>query len=506
MTFFNKPKSGVSSWTFLFYFKFDSLLSSGAPVLLRLKSTGTVTDWTLTADNTGFIWTGTDASGSTVYNGTGTYGGGVSPTSWIAMQLNLIQSGGSVDVNSKWHSVGSETFFVMGAGGPDYAGTVGNVTSVTVGPNSLPPMSIGHVAVFPKEAEFGTTTFMQGSNGYVGETAGRRLLRLSAEEGIPVAVAGEPDETEPMGRQRSDTFLNLLDSCADADGGILHETRNGLGLIYRTRASLYNQTPLALSYGTGHVFDPFEPIEDDGEIRNDVTVTREGGSSARAALETGALSIQPAPDGVGAYTDAVTLNLANDGQPPNHAGWRVHLGTVDEARYPRVRVNLAGTAWSSDTQLTRKAGALDAGDLVTIGDLPPWLPPGPVSLMVQGYTERLDAFLWDITWNATPGTPWTVAEVDGEDRVDSDSSVLTSAVSSSATTLTVGSALIDVWTTDPTDLPIPILVGGERMSVTAISGTSSPQTFTVTRAINGIVKAHSSGTAVHVGRPAIVAL
>ncbi|WP_433537600.1 hypothetical protein ACQPZK_07595 [Micromonospora sp. CA-249363] len=479
LTFYNKPKSSVPSWTFLFYFKFDSTPPSGAPVLLRLKTTGTVTDWALTADNTGFIWTGTDASGATVYNGTGTYGGGVSPTGWIALQLNVIQVGGSVDVNSKWHAVGSGGFFVMDPGGPNYTGTVGNVTSVTVGPNTLPPMSLAHMAVFPQEAEFGTTSFVQGSAGYVGETAGRRALRLGSEQGIPVIVAGDPDVTEPMGKQGADTFLNLLKSCADADGGILHETRAGLGLVYRTRASCYNQTPVEASYSGGHVSTPFEPIEDDSAIRNDVTVTRQGGSSARVAVESGPLSIQSAPDGVGVYEEAVTLNLAADSQASNAAGWRTHLGTVDEARYPRVRFDLASSAWSADPLLTRKAAALDSGDLLAVTDLPSTLPPGPIDLMVQGYTERLDAYDWDITFNATPGTPWTVGEVDSDTRVDSDSSVVASAITSTATSMLVSSKPIDVWTTDATNFPIPILVGGEEMSATAIAPAFA-DTFTRT--------------------------
>ena len=37
-------------------------------------------------------------------------------------------------------------------------------------------------------------------------------------------------------------------------------------------------------------------------------------------------------------------------------------------------------------------------------------------------------------------------------------------------------------------------VGGERVTVTNITGASSPQTFTVTRSVNGVVKAHTSGT------------
>jgi hypothetical protein len=42
--------------------------------------------------------------------------------------------------------------------------------------------------------------------------------------------------------------------------------------------------------------------------------------------------------------------------------------------------------------------------------------------------------------------------------------------------------------------------------VTAISGSSSPQTFTVTRSVNGVVKAQSSGAAVALFQPSYVTL
>jgi hypothetical protein len=44
-------------------------------------------------------------------------------------------------------------------------------------------------------------------------------------------------------------------------------------------------------------------------------------------------------------------------------------------------------------------------------------------------------------------------------------------------------------------------VGGERVTVTNITGASSPQTFTVTRSVNGVIKAHSAGAEVHLWSP-----
>jgi hypothetical protein len=58
----------------------------------------------------------------------------------------------------------------------------------------------------------------------------------------------------------------------------------------------------------------------------------------------------------------------------------------------------------------------------------------------------------------------------------------------------------------PQEFPFDVTVGGEVCTVTGITGASSPQTFTVVRAVNGISKAHSSGEAVSLAQPMIIAL
>jgi hypothetical protein len=54
--------------------------------------------------------------------------------------------------------------------------------------------------------------------------------------------------------------------------------------------------------------------------------------------------------------------------------------------------------------------------------------------------------------------------------------------------------------------PFDITFGGERATVTEVAGTSSPQTFTVTRSVDGVVKPQQGGTAVHVANPLRTAL
>jgi hypothetical protein len=55
----------------------------------------------------------------------------------------------------------------------------------------------------------------------------------------------------------------------------------------------------------------------------------------------------------------------------------------------------------------------------------------------------------------------------------------------------------------PQDFNFSVRAGGEVMTVTAIAGDTSPQTFTVTRGVNGIYKAHPAGTRLQLARVAV---
>jgi hypothetical protein len=54
--------------------------------------------------------------------------------------------------------------------------------------------------------------------------------------------------------------------------------------------------------------------------------------------------------------------------------------------------------------------------------------------------------------------------------------------------------------------PVDMIVGGELVRVTSISGTGTTQTFVVQRATNGIRKSHAAGTEIRLFRGAIVGL
>ncbi|MFD5425205.1 hypothetical protein [Streptomyces sp. NPDC127084] len=360
-----------------------------------------------------------------------------------------------------------------------YTGTMGYAAGVSgVWGANTEGMAIGHlgaIALPGSGTTAGSVIYENADEGYDGETAIDRLNRLANEEAAIVDLSWIDGDTtrasELVGPQRPEPLLDLLESCAAVDGGLLYEPTTRLGLVYRDRTSLENQTvALALNYAAdGEVGPPLEPTEDDQRLRNDVTVTRQGGTSGRAVLEEGPLSVQAPPNGVGVYEESVTLDLHSDAQPAPHAGWRMHLGTVDEARYPTVHVMLHAAP-----QLIPAVLAMELGDRLTISNPPAWLPPDPIDQMALGYTEVLDQYTWDIYLNCVPASPYTVGVLDSATlgRADTDGSVLAAAVSSSATAMTVLATDGPSWTRDPADVPFDVRMGGERVTVTAITGAA----------------------------------
>lgn len=417
-------------------------------------------------------------------------------TAWGLLRLEAEQNGGNIDWNMHWVPLGSGgTIFFSGS----LAGTLGRVTQLANLAVAPPDgMSVGHMIV-SRDTTIGWLA--PADTGFTGETAARRALRLASEHDTSMIVIGDPDDSEPMGPQRALPLPQLFDECAAADLSVLGEQRYNSGLFFRTRASLYNQQP-AMIIDAG-LDNPFEPTEDDQLLHNDITVTRVNGSSARAVDQD---AIDDSELGEGLYDQSVTLNLADDDRLAGHAAWRLSMGTWPEMRYPSIPVLLKSReqvdAWVNT----------GLGDLIRIVNLPAEHPTSTVDLILDGYTERITPARWDVVMNCSPAGPWTVGVLDD----DTPTTTLAS-LESDGTTLTAGiddndlsiSATVTgkVWTTAAAQFPLDIEIGGEVITLSGISGASSPQTFTVAaRSVNGVVKSHSAGAPITAAAPFRLAL
>lgn len=337
--------------------------------------------------------------------------------------------------------------------------------------------------------------------GRGNEPAQLRLQRLCEEERIPFSYRSDRDiVTSRVGVQESSVLLDLIEECVDVDLGLLYEPKGAIGIEYCTRGALSNQEAfLTLSMADGEILPEWAPDDDDRYLRNYVKVTRTGGSSAIAEETEGPLSTQDYPDGAGRYTRSDTINLGTDAALQGQAWWRLHLGTVDEDRIARLTVMPKG-----DIPLERLF-SVNIGYRIVITGAQAADVYDDISLIVLGYSLTFDTvYKPTFVFNCVPESPYRILTWDDDEygRLDGTDSVLDEDLTTTETDLTVRSESGSwLWTTDATDFPFDIKIGGEVMTVTNITGTSSPQTFTVTRSVNEVVKTHDTGATVELARP-----
>jgi hypothetical protein len=193
----------------------------------------------------------------------------------------------------------------------------------------------------------------------------------------------------------------------------------------------------------------------------------------------------------------VTVNPQTDGFLTGIAAWLANLGTLNETRWPSVTVNLNNPA--VPTVLRNQIKAADVGDVFTITGLQKAFIYDDVHLLIIGYSETISAFVHTITFECTPADPytvgaWSTSASSGTFRWDTGGSTIASAATATATSISVATTAGNVlWTTDSNAFPLDANMAGERVRVTNITGATSPQTFTVVRSINGVVKALAVG-------------
>lgn len=365
-------------------------------------------------------------------------------------------------------------------------------------------MNLGHVTVWSENNPANIPSaadVTEAMRGYAGETAGDRMERVAGLAGIPITIIGDNAETTPMGVQFSEPTLKQIRDAEATDLGVLTEARDANELVYRSLASQYNQTPkLVLDYAARQVAPPFEPVDDDAALRNDVTASRRGGDSFRITQTTGSLSTAAPPNGVGPYPDEIEVNYETDANLPNAAAWFLNLGTLDKLRFPTLTVNLLASELAG---LEGDVLAVDVGDLVRVENLTNIDVYDDLDLIVTGYSEDIGPVVHTITFNLAAAdlylpAVYATSETVGTYRYDTYSSALVTGVNSSALSLSISSERT-LWTRDVDAFPFDITMGGERMTVQSITGTSSPQTFTLSaRAVNGVSKSHAAGAEVHV--------
>lgn len=493
--------AGTGVTTALIYFKLPSIPVADQPVINFYHTGGNVYRVTIVITSIGYTINIIDINGFSLYTDSSSYGTGASPTGWVAMQVRLTTVALNTSVYWQWYGINNSVSYI--GTNSSFVGTTGTIKSwISYAYSGKGGTSIAHVLTAKKDIGFNTVNFIGSTNGYVGENVAERARRLSQEQGVPLWIVGNSSdaENETMGAQGTSTYIDLMTECAELCGGLLYSPRDKFGLAIRLPSSIRNQGSVALSYTAKHFSGSLEPEEDDSLIRNDVTVNRPNGGFGRAVKLSGALNINDptsSPDAVGLYDTAITLNAQTDTRLPALAAREVFLGTWDELRYSKVQVELERAPFVASATLTRAVRGLDIGDPFIISGLPKWLPPEDVELLIIGYQETLKNRGQRLIFNTRPYGPFRVNDLTSSAlshyRAGASNSSVGTAMNTTVTTMSVSTPTGKLWGTTalrPGNFPLDVMVAGERMTVTAITGTTSPQTFTVTRSVNGVVKSH----------------
>lgn len=353
------------------------------------------------------------------------------------------------------------------------------------------PSSVSHLAIWQPYRSSATTYL--AADGYAGEMAHERIERMCAVAGVTYASTGATARSQQLGPQPVATALQIIRDAESVDHGVVFESAFGLG--YQGKQQRYNvPVGLALDFNASHIAEAPQPADDDQGTANRVAVSRTDGSEA--IVED---SASVAAEGL--YDDSETANTYTDEQLANIAGWHVHEGTIDEDRWPSLALNFLRNPGLIDTWT-----ALPYGARLSADNPPPEVAPDPIDAFIEGHTEWFTPLDWRATVNTSPATVYEVYQVEADGnrgRVDTAGSSLVAAVDETTTSLSVASAGT-IWVQGTVNFDL--FVAGERVTVTNITGAASPQTFTVTRSVNGVAKTQSAGAAVRLWRPGAVAL
>lgn len=408
--------------------------------------------------------------------------------SWHHFRLSIIQNGGNID----------GSFWVDGALAQTWseAGTAGTITRITTGRTESYWIGTDEVAVSSIAAWPGSSTadHWDAGNGYPGELASDRIARVCAEAGVSVDIS--PGDSHAMGPQPAGGLLAVLRECEAVDQGRLGEA--GWGLSWRPLQDLLNQAvALTLTGSAKEVADPFAPVADLQRRRNEWTISRTGGSSSTWRDEADQKRR-------GQLGDSAEINCATDEDTLYQAQWRVGAGITRGMRYP-----------SLSTDLGRHPGLIAAWQAMRVGDRVQATQPvsqhplDSIDQIVEGRQQTVTPTTWKATMVTSPARPFdaftvadlTLGRLEGDAQLAADIGPNTSVMG-----VTTTAVRLVQFVDHPEVFPISADLGGEKVTITDIVGSSSPQTIGVIRSVNGITKEHPAGEPLRIWRGGQLAL
>lgn len=497
----------AGSWCVTYIVRVDNALPTAELGILRLRSGSLTFDFTYLN-----LGGGTNEFGVSIVSATGTTGGqvlsatlGLTPD-WHVVQFCAVQNGADIQFSCYIDGV------TVGVVASLSATALGTFTTVIVptradvlgGLISSTACHVGHVGVTSPATLIppNPTGIFAAVGGYAGESASDRLIRLCAEEGIALDIRSTSNVL--MGPQGIDAILPLLREPEAADHGLMYDGV-GPGIGYQCRSARYN-APAALTLDMGpnlRQVETFAPVFDKQAIKNLYVVSGKAGGAATAEQTAGALGTTK----IGVADGTATVNVADLSSLFSHAAWLVHLGTVEGFRFPATGLNMRAIA-----SLAASVLGVRIGDRITINNPASKsvdLPPDPIDLIVEGWTETTSASTWALGLNTSPYPPWIAAAVQDPTSpwvVAPGAAFLNAGMGTTDVSASIKSTDGTLLSTLPADYPRNVVFAGEEITISSVTGVTSPQTAVIVRSVNGVVKPHVAGEQMTLYRPAGIAL
>lgn len=443
-----------------------------------------------------------------------------------------------------------------GTGPPTNAGIGGNLSQLIIGGGytasralSLgaanfsdvawtwaPLYNWGHSGASPYQPDYGSHA-AAGLTGFLGETTDLRIARVARYGGAPIPVAVDLNVSlaAPTGglvqtySQAQGAWTNLATG-AHACGTQSMSGRKALDImleaahteampLYVDRAGFLAIQPSTARQNTSPAWtvnaldlDPSTQVADDfAYTTNQMTITPNGQPAQTVIGGTGSpgrLSLAKYDEADGSQStaslnpvEAQSLGLSyiqlRADPPPRLAPLAIEAATL--ALQPGY-----GPAWY-DAVL-----ASTISTPVRVTNAPAVVGGGNYDCLIEGWTETITAGTHLFQFNVSPPQGPTyqlddpvLGHLDTDGSTLAGSTLNTTALSFQVATTNAGSPL---WTTSGADFPFDIRIDGEQITISGISGASSPQTFTASaRSVNGVVATHSVGAAVSLWQPLTLA-
>jgi hypothetical protein len=430
-----------------------------------------------------------DANGSSLLSW-GQGGGGVTPGESVLFVLKAHRSGSTWTAEAWWWSEG-ET--VLWGGTNTFSGAAGRPTGWTTFTNTIMNGAyFGHLfAVSTQTDDILSYNALHAAGGYPGESTRDRFVRMCQQRGINYTVLGTSAMASAMGPQRPGTTKAQLQEIVRTEQGLIFPARANQGLVLALRNYLYAQAAAPALELTAPTDTNPKELASAKELYNVVTAQNRSGEAVTAVEATGRYGTAQPPDGAGEVPKEVAVNLSSVGELANSANsWLRYWQQV--ASFGEITIDLD----EADPGVVADAVAADVGMFIRLSGL----TPDPALLMIIAISGRDARTRSTVTFTVVPGELWNVGTWDGPSRWQLATSTIRTAANSTTGTLVLKQTDDETWSTAA---GYDLLVAGERVTVTAMSArTGTPgdwtQTATVTRSVNGVVKAQTVGTPVKV--------